>query len=386
MQLAGNHEAQYLTPPKFHWPERLPEDDLETLFEWWRSRRMRVATAVEVAGEPYPYLVTHAGLTEGFWRHFIGMPESASAAASSLNGLVGRLHENWVYRPGVMLTGEVSLSAGPLWASAPDELLPSWLASAAPAPFNQVHGHSSTIDWVTGRRYGHLEERVQIIDDPLLRHSHGDRRGSPDHRHRPRSWPATGAIMGAAGVRRCPGDLARECGDAQGSATKEDGHGSSAAGRRALVTGGSRGIGKAVAAALIAEGAVVTICARHREAVESAAAELGATAVVADTGSDESVRELVARATDAMGGIDILVNAAADPGGQAPPPKLARRSPPSSSGRRQRQGDGIPALRPGRRAADGGPAAGAGSSTSAGSAPARPARPSARSATSRSRR
>ena len=31
VQLAGNHEAQYLTPPKFHWPERLPEDDLETL-------------------------------------------------------------------------------------------------------------------------------------------------------------------------------------------------------------------------------------------------------------------------------------------------------------------------------------------------------------------
>ena len=32
VQLAGNHEAYYLTPPKFHWPERLPEDDLETLY------------------------------------------------------------------------------------------------------------------------------------------------------------------------------------------------------------------------------------------------------------------------------------------------------------------------------------------------------------------
>ena len=158
VQLAGNHEAQYLAPPKFHWPERLPEADLETLFDWWLTKRMQVAAAVDVGAE-CDYLITHAGLTEGFWRHFVGMPDSALAAAKAVNSLVGRMHENWVYRPGVMLTGEVDLSAGPLWASAPDELLPSWLRSAAPAPFHQVHGHSSTIDWVTGRRYGQLDRR-----------------------------------------------------------------------------------------------------------------------------------------------------------------------------------------------------------------------------------
>ena len=90
-------------------------------------------------------------------------------------------------------------------------------------------------------------------------------------------------------------------------------------GRRALVTGGSRGIGKAIATALIAEGAVVTICARNADALQRAADEVGATAVVADTGNDDSVRALVARATEVMGGIDILVNAAATPAGQAPP-------------------------------------------------------------------
>ncbi len=94
------------------------------------------------------------------------------------------------------------------------------------------------------------------------------------------------------------------------------------ASRRALVTGGSRGIGKAVAAALLAEGAVVTITARGRAALEQTAAELGAHAVVADTGDDDSVRALVARAAAAMGGIDILVNAAATPGGQSRPPAL----------------------------------------------------------------
>jgi NAD(P)-dependent dehydrogenase (short-subunit alcohol dehydrogenase family) len=95
------------------------------------------------------------------------------------------------------------------------------------------------------------------------------------------------------------------------------------AGKRALVTGGSRGIGKAVAAALIAEGAAITICAREQASLRNAAAELGAHAVTADTGNDASVQELVASATDLMGGIDILVNAAATPAGQSRPPALA---------------------------------------------------------------
>ena len=94
-------------------------------------------------------------------------------------------------------------------------------------------------------------------------------------------------------------------------------------GRRALVTGGSRGIGKAVAAALIAEGATVALAARGREALEHCAAELGAHAFVADTGDDAAVQDLVARATTSMGGVDILVNAAAAPGGQSRPPRLA---------------------------------------------------------------
>ena len=46
------------------------------------------------------------------------------------------------------------------------------------------------------------------------------------------------------------------------------------AGRRAIVTGGSKGIGKAIAGELLAEGAAVTICSRHAEELETAAAEL----------------------------------------------------------------------------------------------------------------
>ena len=96
----------------------------------------------------------------------------------------------------------------------------------------------------------------------------------------------------------------------------------------ALVTGGSRGIGLSVARALAAEGVDVAIAARDPERLEAAASGLRAASVrriipvVIDTADDASVRAAVAAVVDALGGIDILVNNAAQPGSQAPPAKL----------------------------------------------------------------
>jgi NAD(P)-dependent dehydrogenase (short-subunit alcohol dehydrogenase family) len=84
-------------------------------------------------------------------------------------------------------------------------------------------------------------------------------------------------------------------------------------GRRAIVTGGSRGIGLAVARVLAAEGARVALVARGVEALSAAAEEVGGLAVPTDTGSDESVAAMVACVVEAFGGVDILVNAAATP-------------------------------------------------------------------------
>ncbi|MEZ5845019.1 MAG: SDR family oxidoreductase [Hyphomicrobiaceae bacterium] len=99
-------------------------------------------------------------------------------------------------------------------------------------------------------------------------------------------------------------------------------------GRRALVTGGSKGIGKAIALALAGEGVDVALLARNAADLDTAATAIAArtgrkaVAVAGDTGDDGSVRAAVASAVAALGGIDILVNAAAQPGGQAKPPAL----------------------------------------------------------------
>ena len=81
-------------------------------------------------------------------------------------------------------------------------------------------------------------------------------------------------------------------------------------GRRAVVTGGSRGIGEAVARALAAEGCRALVCARGLDAARELAEELGggAEAVACDVSSAESVERLAVAARDAMGGVDILVN------------------------------------------------------------------------------
>jgi len=94
-------------------------------------------------------------------------------------------------------------------------------------------------------------------------------------------------------------------------------------GKHAIVTGGSQGIGKAIARELAREGVDVAIVSRNKESLEAAAKELSAEtggrviAVSADVTKREQVEAMVAKAVEQLGGLHILVNSGSSPGGSA---------------------------------------------------------------------
>lgn len=78
----------------------------------------------------------------------------------------------------------------------------------------------------------------------------------------------------------------------------------------ALITGGGRGIGRAIALAFARQGARIVVAARTAEQVEQVAAEIGngAIPVVCDVSNAESVTQMFAQTRERLGDVDILVN------------------------------------------------------------------------------
>ena len=94
-------------------------------------------------------------------------------------------------------------------------------------------------------------------------------------------------------------------------------------GKHAIVTGGSLGIGKAIARELAREGVDVAIVARSKDQLEATARELASEtgrriiALAADVTSKAQVDAMVAHAATQLGGLHILVNSGSPPGGSA---------------------------------------------------------------------
>jgi 3-oxoacyl-[acyl-carrier protein] reductase len=80
--------------------------------------------------------------------------------------------------------------------------------------------------------------------------------------------------------------------------------------KTAIVTGGTKGIGRAIAEALIGEGMSVCIAARNQDEVDQAIKELGRTAIgfVCDVRSHDQVKALIDNTVKKLGGLDVLVN------------------------------------------------------------------------------
>lgn len=146
VQLWGNHDCHYVGGPDVSARDgviAVSQPARDILARWDRSARARLAVAAQDPGGRQ-VLITHGGLTAGCWQT-LGRPACAKETARALNRTVA--DPAVAFRPGALMTGTVDEAAGVICPRTGSELAASWLNSADPMPFDQIHGHESVIWW-----------------------------------------------------------------------------------------------------------------------------------------------------------------------------------------------------------------------------------------------
>lgn len=141
--IIGNHEMLHFSGQVSRNSSycKCSDADVDMLLALKSEKRLRYAYAFISEGESY--LVTHAGLTEGFWREHLNYEGDAFVAAD----LINKLPDETLNMVSYLKTGEYLMNATPVWAVCDAEVGMSWVRAELEPPFHMVHGHTTILNW-----------------------------------------------------------------------------------------------------------------------------------------------------------------------------------------------------------------------------------------------
>lgn len=172
IQLIGNHESNYIPgAPKF-WPNDCDLHSVDTINRWWDDAKAKLYYMIP-QDEGKPFIVTHSGVSAYTYQMFQEDEDYSADAFMKILDYWQKNNMRVVSKPGIMLTGKYTLTAGVFWAEAYSEVYNTWKYFKKEAPFHQIHGHSTAFDWSSKTFYSHIGEpfKKEVILDPVKRHS-----------------------------------------------------------------------------------------------------------------------------------------------------------------------------------------------------------------------
>lgn len=150
IQIMGNHESGALGGAWCsHWAQKdecITNEAIAHLHDLWQDGRFYLAAGL--IDEDEEYLITHAGLSHGYWQERLGKERELAKVVTSLNAFATKPFEEFTI-PGHLGRADCAdqRNADVLWADAVPELYTSWKVAQRQSPFIQIHGHSSPYNW-----------------------------------------------------------------------------------------------------------------------------------------------------------------------------------------------------------------------------------------------